>query len=309
MRIGIDLGGTNIAGGVLNDSGELLCAKSIPTDAQRPYSEVIHDMGLLAVELAQMAGTSIDSVESVGVGSPGTPHKETGNILYSNNLGWENVPLVQELGRYIPVPIRLDNDANCAALGEYAAGAAKGCRSAVMVTFGTGVGGGIVLDGKIHSGFNSAGGEIGHMVVVSGGVRCTCGRKGCWESYASATALIRMGNDAADRNPRSLLASMRQRDRLNGRLIFDAAQKGDAAANQVIKGYIWYMAEGITNLVNIFQPEAIVLGGGICAQGDYIVNPIREYVAQGVFCKQVALPRMVTATLGNDAGIIGAALL
>ena len=288
---------------------ELLYTKSVPTNAQRPYSEVIYDMGMLAVELAQMAGSSIESMESVGVGSPGTPHKGTGVILYSNNLGWENVPLVQELGRYIPVPIRLDNDANCAALGEYAAGAAKGSRSAVMVTFGTGVGGGIVLDGKIHSGFNSAGGEIGHMVIVSGGERCTCGREGCWESYASATALIRMGNGAADRDPHSLLASIRQKGRLNGRLIFDAAQKGDSAACQVVKGYIWYMAEGITNLVNIFQPEAVVLGGGICAQGDYIADPIREYVAQGVFCKQVELPRIVTATLGNNAGIIGAALL
>ena len=309
MRIGIDLGGTNIAGGVINEKAELLCTKSVPTRAERPYADIIRDMGMLARELAETAGSSIGEMEAVGIGSPGTPDMKTGDILYSNNLGWENVPLVREMGQYVPVPVRLDNDANCAALGEYTVGAAKGCRSAVMITFGTGVGGGIVLDGKIHSGFNYAGGEIGHTVIVSGGVRCTCGRHGCWESYASATALIRMGNEAADRNTDSKLAAIREKDQLNGRQIFDAAKKGDTAAKEVVTTYIWYMAEGITNLVNIFQPEAVVLGGGICAQGDYIINPIREYVARDVFCKQVALPRIVAATLGNHAGIIGAALL
>ena len=192
-RVGIDLGGTNIAAGLVDENMNILCQMSVPTLSERPYQEIVRDMAVLVRGLVNMGNISMDEVESVGIGSPGTPEKETGNILYSNNLGWYDVPLLPELAKYIPVPLKVDNDANCAALGEFLAGAAKGCKSAVMITLGTGVGGGIVLDGQIYDGVNHAGAEIGHTVIVSGGELCTCGRRGCWEAYASATALIRMG--------------------------------------------------------------------------------------------------------------------
>ncbi len=305
-RVGIDLGGTNIAAGLVDENMNILCQMSLPTQSERPYQEIVRDMAVLVRGLVNMGNISMEEVESVGIGSPGTPEKETGNILYSNNLGWNDVPLLAELGKYIPVPMKVDNDANCAALGEFLAGAAKGCKSAVMITLGTGVGGGIVLDGQIYDGVNHAGAEIGHTVIVSGGELCTCGRRGCWEAYASATALIRMGKEAAAANPDSLLNSF---EKLNGLIIFKAADQGDEAAQKVIDQYLFYVAEGLTNVVNVFQPEAVVIGGGICGQGERILKPIREQVAKDVFCKQVSVPQIVTATLGNAAGIIGAAFL
>ena len=305
-RVGIDLGGTNIAAGLVDENMNILCQMSVPTLSERPYQEIVRDMAVLVRGLVNMGNISMDEVESVGIGSPGTPEKETGNILYSNNLGWYDVPLLPELAKYIPVPLKVDNDANCAALGEFLAGAAKGCKSAVMITLGTGVGGGIVLDGQIYDGVNHAGAEIGHTVIVSGGELCTCGRRGCWEAYASATALIRMGKEAAAANPESLLAGY---EKLDGLAIFTAADQGDKAAQEVIDRYLFYVAEGLTNVVNVFQPEAVVIGGGICGQGERILKPIREQVAKDVFCKQVPVPQIVTATLGNAAGIIGAAFL
>lgn len=305
-RVGIDLGGTNIAAGLVDENMNILCQMSVPTLSERPYQEIVRDMAILVRGLVNMGNISMDEVESVGIGSPGTPEKETGNILYSNNLGWYDVPLLPELAKYIPVPLKVDNDANCAALGEFLAGAAKGCKSAVMITLGTGVGGGIVLDGQIYDGVNHAGAEIGHTVIVSGGELCTCGRRGCWEAYASATALIRMGKEAAAANPESLLAGY---EKLDGLAIFTAADQGDKAAQEVIDRYLFYVAEGLTNVVNVFQPEAVVIGGGICGQGERILKPIREQVAKDVFCKQVSVPQIVTATLGNAAGIIGAAFL
>ena len=305
-RVGIDLGGTNIAAGLVDENMNILCQMSVPTLSERPYQEIVRDMAVLVRGLVNMGNISMDEVELVGIGSPGTPEKETGNILYSNNLGWYDVPLLPELAKYIPVPLKVDNDANCAALGEFLAGAAKGCKSAVMITLGTGVGGGIVLDGQIYDGVNHAGAEIGHTVIVSGGELCTCGRRGCWEAYASATALIRMGKEAAAANPESLLAGY---EKLDGLAIFTAADQGDKAAQEVIDRYLFYVAEGLTNVVNVFQPEAVVIGGGICGQGERILKPIREQVAKDVFCKQVSVPQIVTATLGNAAGIIGAAFL
>lgn len=231
MRIGIDLGGTNIAAGLVDENMNILCQMSLPTQSERSYHEIVRDMAVLVRGLVNMGSISMEDLESVGIGSPGTPEKETGNILFSNNLGWHDVPLLEELGKYIPVPLKVDNDANCAALGEFLAGAAKGCQSAVMITLGTGVGGGIVLDGQIYDGVNHAGAEIGHTVIVSGGELCTCGRRGCWEAYASATALIRMGNEAAASNPDSLLASY---ENLDGLKIFQAADQGDKKSVETI---------------------------------------------------------------------------
>lgn len=310
MRVGIDLGGTNIAAGMVNDDRQIILKKSVPTLSERPYQDIVKDMAQLVVDICQEAGIKVDSLEQVGIGCPGTPVKETGEILYSNNLGWNNVPLLQELRKYLPVPFKIDNDANAAALGEVLAGAAKGKQSAILVTLGTGVGGGIILDSKVYDGVNHAGAEVGHTVIVSGGELCTCGRRGCWEAYASATALIRMGNAAADSRPRSRLYRAREENgHLNGYLIFKTAEGGCKTAQKVVDQYLNYVAEGITNLVNIFQPEAVVIGGGISAQGEKILEPIRQHVAANVFCKQVSVPTILCSELGNDAGIVGAALL
>lgn len=310
MRIGIDLGGTNIAAAIVDEDKKILVKKSIPTLGTRPFEEVAHDMGQLAVDLIKEAGIDASEVSQIGIGAPGTPVKETGMILYSNNLNWYNVPLVDEIRKVIDLPIKLDNDANAAALGEALAGAAKGASHCVLVTLGTGVGGGIIIDGKVYDGINHAGAEIGHTVLVSGGEPCTCGRRGCWEAYASATALIRMGNAAAFAAPNSVLAGLKkEHGTLNGYLIFLAADQGCPVAQKVIDQYLFYVAEGIIDMINVFQPQSVVIGGGICAQGERILAPIREHVKQNVFCKQVDLPEIVCAQLGNDAGIIGAAFL
>nr|WP_317412825.1 ROK family protein [uncultured Solibaculum sp.] len=309
-NIGIDLGGTNIAIGIVNEDYTILKKGSVPTNSKRPWQEIIKDMATLAQKLMEETGTTLDEIKEIGVGSPGTPDVDTGVLLYTNNLGWDHVPVREELQKYINKPVYLDNDANSAALGEFLAGAARGLDSAVILTFGTGIGGGIILDDHIWSGFNYAGGEIGHTVIQTGGYPCTCGRNGCWESYASMTGVIRQGNDAADAHPESELAKLRASGtKLNGRNIFEVAKAGDEVAQQVVDQFIFYIAEGVVNVINIFQPEAVVIGGAIANEGDYVLEPLRKYAKRDVFCKHVELPPIIRAKLGNDAGIIGAAFL
>lgn len=310
MRVGIDLGGTNIAVGLVNEEGQIVLKKSAPTGAERPWQEVVNDMAKLVLDLVKEAGLEVSDIEQIGIGSPGTPQKDTGMILFSNNLFWHNVPLRDAMEKLIPVPVKIDNDANVAALGETLFGAAKGAKDAILVTLGTGVGGGIILDGKVYDGINNAGAEVGHMVIMSGGEPCNCGRLGCWEVYASATALIRMGNAAAAAHPESILAQKRKkRGGLNGLAVFKAADENDPVAIEVIDRYIFYVSEGIINLVNIFQPEVVMLGGGISAQGERLLRPIRQHLMRYVYCKEVNGPKLACAALGNDAGIIGAAFL
>lgn len=310
MRIGIDLGGTNIAAGLVDEDMHIVCKSSLPTNSKRPYTDIIKDMGTLVFDLVNKGGVSITDIRQVGIGCPGTVNPETGEVLYSNNLAWDHVPMFEELSKYVKQPLKIDNDANAAGLGEYLAGGAKGKKSCVLITLGTGLGGGIVIDGKILAGSHHAGAEIGHSVIVAHGVRCTCGQEGCWESYASATALIRMGTEKAAEKPDSLLAKYyKENGRLTGLTIFQAADAGDEAANEVVDEYIYYIAVGVTSMVNIFEPEAIVIGGGISAQGERLLEPIRRHVEENRFCKYVPMPEIVTATLGNDAGIIGAAFL
>ena len=306
-RIGIDLGGTNIAVGVVNEKYEIVAHHSVPTGASRPAAEVIADMGD-AVEAALVkAGVSIDQCESIGVGSPGTCDSEKGVVARAYNLGWFDVPVCAMLHRRFGIPVRLSNDANCAALAETVAGAAVGCENMVLITLGTGVGGGIIIDGKIYAGMRSAGAELGHMLLVLDGEQCTCGRKGCWETYASATALIRQAKKAAAEHPESLLA---QAEEITGLAVFQAADKGDAVAQAVIDRYCVYVAAGFTDLVNSLAPEMILLGGGISRQGERILAPMREYVMNNCFGqKDGAIPVIKAAALGNEAGIIGAAAL
>lgn len=304
MYIGIDLGGTNIAVGIVNKNGEIIKKSSRPTLAERNYTEIVKDMAELCIELTKEAGFDIDDVKGIGIGSPGTIDSKNGVVVYANNLGWENAPIVEELKKYINVPITIENDANAAAYGEYFANG-DGAESFVAITLGTGVGGGIILDKKIYRGFNGAGGELGHTILAYNGEPCTCGLNGCWEAYASVTALIRQTAAAIKENPDSIMANEKE---LSGRTAFNAAKAGDKAGQQVVDQYIEYVACGIINIINTFQPNVLVIGGGISNEGDYLLNPIKEHVSKGVYCKSIAHTELKIATLKNDAGIIGAAL-
>ena len=306
-RIGIDLGGTNIAVGVVDGHHRIVAEASLPAGAHRPAEQVVADM-CRAVELAlDKAGLTPADCASIGVGTPGNCDPERGVVVRAYNLNWFDVPVCAMLTAHFGLPARLSNDANCAALAETVAGAAVGCRNMMLITLGTGVGGGIIVDGRIVSGLGGAGGEPGHSLLVLDGEPCTCGRRGCWEVYASATALIRQGREAAAAHPTSLLNRYPE---LTGRDVFDAADAGDEAAQAVLERYYVYVAAGITDLVNILSPEMVLIGGGISRQGERLLRPIRRYVAANCFGGAKRLqPVIQAAQLGNEAGIIGAAAL
>lgn len=310
-RIGIDLGGTNIVAGVVNENNEIVAASRCKTACPRPAAEIIADMAKVAKEAVAKADLSMQDIIGVGVGSPGVCNRDTGAVERAENLGFVNVPLCQMLQDLLGVKVYLENDANAAALGEYVAGAAKGAKSCVCITLGTGVGGGIIVDGEIYSGFNFAGAELGHIVIEAEGEPCTCGRNGCWEAYASATALVRQTRRAMEKDPDSkmwqLVSSFQKVD---GRTAFDGMRAGDDTAKKVVDQYIRYIAIGLINMVNIFQPEVLCIGGGICKEGDTLIQPLQKHIEAERFSKYSAKQtRLVAAALGNDAGVIGAACL
>jgi glucokinase len=310
--LGIDLGGTNIAIGLVNEEGEIVERGNAPTGRERSATMILKDMAELAQEVAAKAGVGLDQISSIGVGSPGAPDVENGVIIYNNNLGFRNVPVRAELQKYLPLPVYVDNDANCAALAEGLLGAAGGVRHSVTVTLGTGIGGGVIIDHNIYSGFNNAGSELGHMVIAAGGKLCTCSRKGCWEAYASARGLVEMAQEAAAKAPESLLYTMVNGDlsKISAKTHFDAAKQGDAVAAEVVDTYLDYLAVGVGNIINIFQPEVIVIGGGVSKEGENLLVPLKEKVARECY-GQAGVPtaELRLALLGNDAGIVGAALL
>ena len=307
--IGIDLGGTNVAAAAVDQAGTILGKASLPTP--RGAERVAGQMAAAVEAAAQAAGVTVAGAEAVGVGSPGAIDPENGVVDFWANLDFENVPLAAMVGERLGKPVYLENDANAAALGEYAAGAGKGSRSLVLITLGTGVGGGAVLDGRLYTGFNHAGLEVGHMVIEHGGRPCTCGRLGCFEAYCSATALIRRTRQVMEEERDSLLWQIAgDPERVNGRTPFDAAARGDAAGGKLIDEYIEYLACGVASLVNIFQPEVLCVGGGPSAQGETLLAPVRYILDREDYARNnVRRTRLMGAALGNDAGIIGAALL
>lgn len=309
MYIGIDLGGTNIAAGLVTDKGELIAKASVPTGSDRPTEEIVKDMAALSERLMAENKLSKDDIEAVGIGCPGTINHETGEVVYSNNIKMEHFPLSDVFRRYLDLPVRVDNDANCAALGEYKINGG-GANSYLFITLGTGVGGGLILGGKLHRGFNGVAAEPGHITLISGGERCTCGKEGCWECYASATALIRDTKRAMDKAPESLMhKAAADEGKVSGKTAFDAAEMGDSAAKEVVDNYIRYIADGIVSCENFVQPEITAIGGGVSKQGESLIAPIREYVHKYGFNKYMPKMKIVAASLGNDAGIIGAATL
>lgn len=308
MYIGIDLGGTNIAIGIVNDKGEVLKKDSVPTLLPRNYKEIVKDMVTLINKITAEMGIGQEDIDGIGMGCPGTVDSENGVITYSNNLDMHNVPIVQELKKYFDKPISVINDANAAAYGEYIVNG-DNVDSFVFITLGTGVGGGIVINKKIYSGFNGAGGELGHITLVHDGVPCNCGNVGCWEAYASVTALIEQTQEAMSKNPDSLMHELSKKEgKVSGKTSFDAAKMGDVAAKKVVDKYIEYVSSGLVSIINIFQPEKLVIGGGISKEGDYLLNPIKEYCFSREYNKYMKKVDISIATLFNDAGIIGAAL-
>lgn len=311
MYIGIDLGGTNIAAGLVDDSCRIKLKKSIPTGAEREPEAVIRDIAMLALGIIKEAGIKKEDIKAVGIGTPGSVDDARGMVIYANNLGFRNTPMAAILKKYYDVPVYLGNDADCAALGEAYAGASKNCEHSVMITLGTGVGGGIIINKKPYSGFNHAGGELGHMVIEYNGRLCTCGRRGCWEAYSSATGLIAMTAEAMQKYPDSILWTMHDDkvENISGKSAFIAARKGDAAGVEVVETYTRYLACGLTNIINIFQPEVLSIGGGVSHEGPYLLDPVIKIIEEERYSKDMEQTRVVLAELGNDAGIIGAAML
>lgn len=310
--IGIDLGGTNIVAAVVDDKYEILGTGKIKTDLPRSADLIFDDMAQAARIAVENSGLSMDQIEYVGVGAPGTVNPHTGYIEFSNNLEFDHLPAREMLETRLNKKVYLGNDANCAALGEAYAGCGHGVKNFVAVTLGTGVGSGIILDGKIVTGVNYAGGECGHMIINVDGEPCTCGRHGCWEAYASATALIRQTKVAMGENPDSYMWQLVKENngKVSGRTAFDAMRNGDKAGKEVVERYIKYVATGIVNLINALQPEIICIGGGICNEGDALLIPLREYIYKCRYSKfSQDQTQLLKAELGNNAGIIGAALL
>ena len=308
---GIDLGGTNIKAGIVDGDGKLLNKVSIKTRAERAMEEIIHDMGKLAVDAIKDAGLEVKDIEAIGIGSPGTPDNDEGLLVYSSNLPFNKAPMRKLIREVVDLPVYIDNDANCAAMAEAVAGAGKGAKDSVTITLGTGVGAGVIINGRIFSGFNQAGSEFGHTVLVSGGVQCGCGRKGCFEQYASASALARMTKEAAEANPDSLLNKVKEDfGEWNAQIAFVAMKQGDKVAEKVIDSYTDYLADGLANAINTFMPEVLVVGGGVCGEGDPLLIPMREKtMSRPYFGPGVKKTRIELAQMGNDAGIVGAAMM
>lgn len=309
---GIDLGGTNIAVGIVDEDFHIVSRAKRKTALPRPGEAILQDAADAVREAAEAAGVGLDQIDWVGIGSPGIVNRETGCVDYSCNLDFYGQDLREFLTNALRKPIYMDNDANCAAYGEFVAGGARGVSDAVAITLGTGIGGGIIIDKKIYSGFNFAGAEIGHTVIQMGGRPCTCGRRGCFEAYASATGLIRSTREAMEAHPESEMWALCGGDsaKADGRTAFDGMRAGDEAATKVVRDYIEALACGVTDIINTFAPEILCIGGGISKEGDTLIAPLSEIVHREMYSRfSKRQTRIVTAELGNDAGIIGAAAL
>ncbi|MBO5869938.1 MAG: ROK family protein [Clostridia bacterium] len=311
--LGIDLGGMSIKAGVCDDNGKILIKDTCPTVRDEDGDRIITDMAKLCLKVINDANLTVDDIEYAGIASPGSADNEKGIIIYASTMPFLNYPIAQKLSELTGIKkIYIDNDANAAAKGEATYGAAKGYKHSLFITIGTGVGGGIIIDGKVYSGFNFSGAELGHIVIVKDGEDCSCGRRGCLECYASATGLIKQTKEKMLEDKESALWKVVNGDidAVNGKTVFDAMLEKDQSAFEVYNKYIEYLASGITTFINIFQPEVLSIGGGISKQGEKLIAPIREIVEReqySRFCEKKTIIKV--AELGNDAGIIGAASL
>lgn len=311
--LGIDLGGMSIKAGVCDDNGSIIAKKSCVTVRDEDGDRIIDDMAKLCLEVIDEAGLSIDDIEYAGIASPGSADSDRGVIIYAATLPFLNYPIADKLSQRTGIKkVFIDNDANAAAKGEAIYGAAKGVKNSLFITIGTGVGGGIIIDGKIYSGFNFSGAELGHIVVEKDGLPCPCGRNGCLEVYASASGLIMLTKEKMRVDIKSEMWNICNGDinAVNGKTAFDAMKLGDRSAAEVVEKYIGYLACGITNFINIFQPEVLSIGGGISKEGETLLAPIRSIVEKEQYSRHSDKKTVIkVAKLGNDAGIIGAASL
>ena len=307
--IGIDLGGMSAKAGILDERGVMLFQKRCPTRAEDTPETTAAALAGLVVEMAEEYGLKREEVYAVGIGSPGIIDSRRGVVVNWSNFGWKDVPIADLISAHLNIPVFVTNDANAAALGEARFGSGKSYADSVMITLGTGVGGGIVIDGKLVEGYRSAGGELGHTVIRQGGIKCTCGRRGCFERYASATALKRDTEAAMLRHKDSLMWEYAPTVAdISGKTAFEAARHGDKAAKKIVSDYIKSLGEGIANIVNLLRPQVVIVGGGVSNEGEALLRPVREYVYKNILASREYAPlEIVRASLGNDAGMYGAA--
>lgn len=308
--LGVDIGGTKTAVGIINENNQLLNVESIPTDVQGGLKIISSNVAHLVSKVLNKQGLSYTDIDYIGVGCPGSIDID-GNVLYANNLNFLNAPLKDELLKHIPVPVFVENDANCAGLGEYYMLREKHIENFMMITLGTGIGSASIIEGKLFKGFNNAAPELGHCIIEAGGIQCDCGNKGCWEMYCAGHALVRDAREVAKKNPNSIMWDIANGsiDEIDGTVPFKAASEDDLAASEVIDRYLYYFRIGITNVINSFQPQILAIGGGISEQGDLIIQAAQDAVYKGSYSKNVNMTKVISARLGNKAGIYGAAFL
>ncbi|MBQ8160454.1 MAG: ROK family protein [Clostridia bacterium] len=310
-RIGLDIGGTGIQMGIVNEKGQILARSGIETRLDIPFSEQVALMADCCKNMIKEGGYSLLDIVSIGAGVPGIGNQKTGEVVFCTNLGWHHVPFREEFRKHIDKPVFVDNDATVAGLAESVAGVSAGTASSVFITLGTGIGSGIVIGGRVWSGFHGTGSELGHMILETDGILCTCGNHGCVERYCSATAIIRMARDLLQRHPESMILDMCGGDpsKINARMVIDASREGDPVGEKVFRRFIRYLSQTIANVMNFLDPEVVVLGGGVSRAGSYLLDAVRTTVPDYILYKDLPMSRIELAKLGPDAGIIGAAML
>ena len=309
-NIGIDVGGTGIQMGIVNEQGTILTRGSITTRLDIPFAEQVKQMAECALDMIRRSEIPVEDIHSVGVGVPGIADQKTGRIIRCTNMNWLDLPFRDEFQKHLKKPVLIDNDANVAALAENVAGVSAGCSSSVFMTLGTGIGSGIVLNGRVWSGAHGIGGELGHTILELDGVPCSCGNHGCLERYCSATAIIRMAREQVLVHPESLILTMAgDAENINAKTVFDAAKEGDPTAEKIFRKYVRYLSMAIANVTNFLDPEMIVLGGGVSKAGNYLLDAVRAETKEYVLFNMQPMPQIEIARLGAEAGIIGAAML
>ena len=311
IYIGIDVGGMSIKAGAVDEEGNILFKHTCPTGVERGYGAVIRDMAELGLATVEASGHTMGEVRAIGIGIPGIMDQRTGIVPLCTNLNWHEVPILEEMKKYTDIPVFVDNDATVAGLAESVKGVSADCRDSVFITLGTGVGGGVVINGKVFSGSHGCATEIGHMVTVAGGELCSCGKRGCWERYVSASALIRDGRRlCVDKLDCALMKAVEgDISAITAKHVIDLARDGDEDCRKLFDNYVYHLAVGLANLINVYDPEVIVLGGGVSHAGEFLLNAVRAALPKYVFFKTMPYARVELATLTNDAGIIGAAML
>lgn len=310
MYIGIDIGGTGIQMGIVNEMGSVLNKYEIKTNKELSFEEQLNKIVDAIYHMLDMSCYSISDIHAIGAGVPGLIDLTTGYILKCTNIGWFNVPFKSRLEEQMNCSVYIDNDANAAALAESIAGSSHGFATSVMMTLGTGIGSGIIIDGKIWRGSHCIGSELGHIILVADGIPCSCGNKGCLERYCSASAIIRMAREELLHRPESMIIeSAGSFDKINAQIIIDCAKQNDPVATDIFQQYVHYLSMAVANVINLLDPDIIVLGGGVSNAGSYLLNAVQSSVTDFVVNKSSAIPKIAIASLGSEAGIIGAAML